>query len=427
VLLGGASTTELPSTWSNLTAIWDPKDDSWVQAGLIDWFAHSTTKEDPFEEETFCLLPDGSVLVPAVRDTPKAQRYLPWLDQWVNCKDSPVPLAITSLKTVQVEDETGPIILLPSGAAFAIGGTGLTALYTPPPASDLDGPGSWTLGPTFPQDMSVNPNWQTLTALDAPACLLPSGKVVCMGGTTVLDGGEYFSQSPVLLEYDPASTATTLPPLDVQPDLPAGNYTWQSFMLLLPTGQILLSAQASTLYLYTPDPATGAPQDAWRPTILSVPSVMVPGNSYTITGTQFNGLSQAVCYGDDAGMATNYPIVRLTNPVTGQVAYARSYDFSSMGVATGTAVQSCMIEIPSYLANEVPPHEVSLGQWNLVVIANGIPSESVSVELRIYPCQGILDNPPNLGDYNTLAEFHEAVSDWRREVKACLMEYGQLP
>jgi hypothetical protein len=49
-------------------------------------------------------------------------------------------------------------------------------------------------------------------ARDAPACLLPSGKVVCMGGTTVqvstMEGLDYLSFNPVLLEYDPASTVT---------------------------------------------------------------------------------------------------------------------------------------------------------------------------------------------------------------------------
>lgn len=31
----------------------------------------------------------------------------------------------------------------------------------------------------------------TLTALDAPACLLPNGKVVCFGGTTEPVPGDY--------------------------------------------------------------------------------------------------------------------------------------------------------------------------------------------------------------------------------------------
>jgi hypothetical protein len=376
VLIGGASVTEPPSTWSKLTAIWDPAHDSWVQAGLEFGAVAATTKEDPFEEETFNLLPDGSVLVPAVRDAPKAQRYLPWLDRWIDCAPAPVTLGVGSINGA-LEEETGPTVLLPDGRAFAIGGSGLTALYTPPPASSPTGPGSWTKGPSFPADTSSTPNWPTLTALDAPACLLPHGRVVCMGGTTVPDGSEYYPENPVLLEFDPASAATTLPQLDVQPALPAGKYTWQCFFLILPTGQMLLSAQDSTLFLYTPDPATSAPNPAWKPAHIRVDTHMTLGHSYTVRGTQINGLSQGACYGDDGGMASNYPIVRLTHPATGQVVYARSHDFSTMAVATGTAVphdlHSCRIDIPPYLA---------VGHWNLVVIANGIPSDPVSVHIH---------------------------------------------
>jgi len=376
VLLGAASVTEPPSTWSRLTAIWNPHDNSWVQAGLEFGAVGTTTKKDPFEEETFNLLADGSVLAPAVRDAPKAQRYLPWLDRWVDCAPSPVDLAVKTVNGT-LEEETGPTILLPDGRAFAIGGSGLTALYTPPPASSPTGPGSWTKGPSFPADTSANPNWPTLTALDAPACLLPHGRVVCMGGTTVPDGPEYYPVNPVLLEFDPGSAASTLPPLAVQPPLPAGKFTWQCAFMLLPTGQLLLSAQDSTLFLYTPTPATSAPNPAWKPAHISVDHHMALGHSYTISGTQINGLSQAVGYGDDAGMATNYPIVRLTHPATGQVAYVRSYDFSTLGVATGTAVphdlHSCRVDIPSYLA---------VGHWNLVVIANGIPSDPVAVHIH---------------------------------------------
>jgi hypothetical protein len=395
VLLGGASVTESPSTWSQLTAIWDPNDNSWIQAGLEFGALSTTTKEDPFEEETFSLLPDGSVLAPAVRDAPKAQRYVPSLDEWVNCTASPVDLAVGSVQGTS-ENETGPTILLPNGTAFCIGGGGLTAVYTPPGASNPTGAGSWTQGPSFPKDTSASPNWPTLTALDAPACLLPNGKVVCMGGTTVIDGPEYYSLNPVLFEYDPSSSATTLPQLDKQPALPSGNYTWQSCFLLLPTGQMLLSAQSNTLFLYTPDPATSTPNPAWAPANISVPPTMVLSHSYTLSGTQLNGLSQAVCYGDDAGMATNYPIVQLTD-TAGQVVYLRSYNFSTMGVATGTTVpddlQSCTIDIPSNLAT---------GNWNLVVIANGIPSSSVPVQIAAQDCFFIVDNSTfSIGEIDT--------------------------
>ncbi|HXY57369.1 MAG TPA: kelch repeat-containing protein [Methylocystis sp.] len=374
VLLGGATPSGPPPSWSKRTAIWDPRTDAWVEAGLKFGTLASTDKKDPFEEETFVLLRDGSVLAPAVRDTPKAQRYVPLLDEWVHVHDSPVPLAIDTLSGVGVF-ETGPAILLPSGKVFVIGGTGQTALFAPGP--HLNSPGSWTTGPVFPPDTSASPNWPTLTALDAPACLLPNGKVVCLGGATEPDAGDYFSFNPIFLEYDPHNPATTLPLLDVQPTLPAGNWTWQSCFLLLPTGQLLCSAQTNQLFLYTPDLASGLPHHDWKPAHIEVPECMAPGHSYRLSGAQINGLSQAVCYGDDAGMATNYPIVRLSNPISGQIVYVRSHDFSMMGVAPADLHgyedrHSCRIDIPSSLP---------LGHWDLVVVANGIASDSIRVRI----------------------------------------------
>jgi hypothetical protein len=335
VMLGAANSTQFPQT--KRTAIWDPSDNSWIEAGLEFGVLTSTDKSDPFEEETWALLPDGSVLAPSVVNTPQAQRYVPSLDQWVNCTSSPVNLAITTLQGADVE-ETGGLILLPDGRAFAIGGTGQTALFTP--GANATDPGSWTQGPNFPDDTTQNANWPRLTALDAPACLLPSGKVVLLAGNAEPTDGDFFSSNPLFLEFDPSSTATTLPQLDVQASLPSGNQTWQSMLLLLPTGQMLCSAQSDTLFLYTPDPAAGAPDPSWKPGFITAPTTMVQGHSYTLTGTQLNGLSQACSYGDDAGMATNYPIVRLTELGTGQVVYVRSYDFSSMGVATAATTQS---------------------------------------------------------------------------------------
>ena len=225
----------------------------------------------------------------------------------------------------------------------------------------------------FPPDTSAGPKWPTLTALDAPAGLLPNGKVVCLGGTTQPDGGDYFSFNPVFLEYDPHNPSTILPQLDVQPTLPAGNWTWQSCFLILPTGQLLCSAQTNQLFMYTPDPASGLPHHDWRPVHIDVPECMVPGHSYRLSGVRINGLSQAVCYGDDAGMATNYPIVRLTNPLSSQIVYVRSHNFSTMSIAQaepheyGGDHHSCTI------------HSVGIAAWPLgpIVIANGIASDAI--------------------------------------------------
>jgi hypothetical protein len=196
------------------------------------------------------------------------------LDEWIHVHDAPAPLAIDTLLGVEVF-ETGPSILLPSGDVFVIGGPGQTVIFKPGP--HLNSPGSWAIGPVFPDDTSGSPNWPTLTALDAPACLLPSGKVVCLGGNAEPDGTDYFSLNPVFFEFDPNSGATTLPPLDAQPTLPAGNFTWQSAFLLLPTGQLLCSAQTNSLFLYTPDPANGLPHHDWMPGHIEAPRCMVPG------------------------------------------------------------------------------------------------------------------------------------------------------
>ena len=264
--------------------------------------------------------------------------------------------------------EIGPTLVLPSGKALTIGGTGQTAIFTHGGA--VTAPGSWIQGPTFPADTSVGANWPTLTALDAPACLLPSGRVVMMGGTTVPDGGGYFSQNPVFLEYDPAGAPPIMPKLDVQPALPAGTFTWECNFLLLPTGQLLCSAHGGTLFLYTPDPATAAPHHSWRPSHISVHHSLARGHSHEVHGRHINGLSQAVCYGDDGGMATNYPIVRLSNG--SGVHYMRSYDFSTMGIATGPAEHSCHFHIPASLPS---------GKYHLEVVANGIASEPIHVHL----------------------------------------------
>jgi hypothetical protein len=59
VLLGGATPSGAPPTWSKRTAIWDPNNNSWVEAGLKFGALSNTDKKDPFEEEGFALLPDA--------------------------------------------------------------------------------------------------------------------------------------------------------------------------------------------------------------------------------------------------------------------------------------------------------------------------------------------------------------------------------
>src|SRR5207249_9937370 len=99
-------------------------------------------------------------------------------------------------------------------------------------------------------------------------------------------------------------------------------------MLVLPTGQVAMTNYSGQIALYNPD---GAPQASWMPTITRIVN---NGGGFTLTGTQLNGLSEGASYGDDNEMASNYPILRLTDS-TGAYQFARTFNWLPGVVATG--------------------------------------------------------------------------------------------
>ena len=88
-----------------------------------------------------------------------------------------------------------------------------------------------------------------------------------------------------------------------------------------------------------------------------------------ISGIQFNGLSQGADYGDDVQMATNFPLVRITNNATGHVFYARTANHSTMSIKPG-AHGSTTFTVPG---------DIETGPSVLVVVANGIASSGVAI------------------------------------------------
>jgi len=129
-------------------------------------------------------------------------------------------------------------------------------------------------------------------------------------------------------------------------------------MLVLPSGQVLYSNGSSTENIYTPD---SGPNSAWAPTISNITNDSGT-NTFTLTGTQLNGLSEGSAYGDDAQMASNYPIVQLTDQA-GNISFARTFNWSSTGVATGGTTETVNFTVPG-----------GLGAYLVNVIANGIAS-----------------------------------------------------
>jgi hypothetical protein len=327
---------------SNKCAIYDPVANTWT--------AGPTKDDTRCTEETWVLLPDQTVLCLECDRQPRTEKYVMAANQWVTAGNTPVTLVDTK------SDEIGSALALPDGRVFCIGATPNTALYTPPAIANQ--PGTWAAGPSFP----VVVQGLVTGAKDAPACLLPNGRVLCVVAPYSPAQGTW--GSPLYFyEYDPAANTLT----QVSSPSNGGGSPFSSRLILLPTGEVLHTNGTSTVAIYAPD---GAPDPSWRPSITSVPSALLPGQTYVLHGRQINGLSQAVIYGDEGAMATNYPIVRLVNTGTGAVVYCRTHDHSTMGIQTGAVVHTTKFTVPA---------STPLGGYQLCVIANGISSDCVSV------------------------------------------------
>jgi hypothetical protein len=242
----------------------------------------------------------------------------------------------------------GPALLRPDGTVFAIGASGFTGIYTPP-ASGATAPGSWAIGPAMPSGLNVE---------DGPAALLPSGHVLFGGSPGDSGTGlRYFEFDGSVLNSVPA------------PARASSDATYYTQLLVLPTGQVLFVDGSTTVQLYTPA-SSPTYNPAWAPTITSVSSTIENSATYSISGTQFNGLSQGTAFGDESQNATNYPLVRITNNATGHVFYCKTHDHSSMGVATGVTLVSTNFDVPA---------TVESGASSIQVVANGIPSLAVAI------------------------------------------------
>ena len=141
-------------------------------------------------------------------------------------------------------------------------------------------------------------------------------------------------------------------------------------LLVLPTGQIMFTDFTTDVEVFTP---AGTYNPTWAPAITSAPSGVTRGKTYTVSGTQFNGLSQGAAYGNDFQDATNYPLVRIVNQATGHVFYCRTHNHSTMAVATGSKKVSTNFDVPA---------NAETGFSELFVVANGITSSPVSIEVR---------------------------------------------
>jgi hypothetical protein len=321
-----------------------------LTASNLTWSITGTNKADQNSEEGWTLLPgdpsgpnypnNGKVLTVDVWNGTQSELYDPNTGSWSLAGSTPVTLVACN--------EIGPAVLRPDGTVFVTGATGNTAIYNSNPFST-----GWRAGPTFPPGLGVP---------DGPAALLPNGKVLVQAGPN----NPCYSAGSKFYEFD----GTTLTHV-ADPPRASVDPSFVGRMLVLPTGQILFTDYSQDVEVYTP---SGTYNFVWQPTINTYPGNITLGASwYQITGTQLNGLSQGAMYGDDAQSATNYPLVRITNYTTGHVFYMFTHNHSSMGVATAGVNVSTLFD---------PPLNMERGWSYLVVVANGIPSAPVNLNVN---------------------------------------------
>lgn len=296
---------------------------------------YSTGKADGNDEEGLTMLPNGKVLVVDVGVAQGSEIFDPATKKWTSAGKVPQVL-------VGDGSELGPQVLMYDGKVICFGGSVHNCIYD-------SKTGVWSSAPDYPNIGGA------LDCADAPACLLPNGKVL------VQTSPGLFNPPSVFLEFD-GKTFTKVPAPPNAPFEPSfvGN------MLTLPTGEILFTDQSPDVEVYQPGGTTVA---GVAPTITSAPSLIKAGATYTISGTQFNGLSGCSAYGDDQQNATNYPLIRITNKASGHVFYCREFNPSTMAICTGSTIVS---------TNFTVPLDIELGPATIQVVTNGIASAPVN-------------------------------------------------
>jgi hypothetical protein len=333
---------------SSEAAFLNPKSLTWTPTG-------SATKADLNDEEGWTLLPNGKVLTVDAyvwsydAAGKNSEIYDPRTQSWSSAGSTGVQLwdsAAACGGTAFASQEVGPAVLRPNGTVFATGANSCGAAHT---AVYDSRSGTWSAGPDFPNGLGIG---------DGPAALEPNGRVLMMTSPGVFNfGASYF-------EWD----GRRLIPAPAPPNAPFESSFFGN-MLVLPTGQILLTDFYNDIEIYTP--ASAGESEDYAPVINSVSSELRRRRTYTVTGFRFNGVSQGAAYGDDAQGASNFPLVRITNKRTGHVAYARTHDHSSMAVASPQFVST----------NFDVPKSIESGDSTLQVVVNGVASAGVAVTI----------------------------------------------
>ncbi len=339
-----------------------------------------TAKADSNGEEGYINLPNNKVLVVDANILNSGVSQSEIFDAATNTWEPPVPTAGVALTDLGgpvaggacASHEVGPGVARPDGTIIYFSGStlGQNAVY-----NVSSGLWSHPAHVDFPVLGGVQ-----YGAADAPASLLPDGHVLVMSSpvtctqTAVGPPAKFtiFNTPSHFFEWDGSSLT------QVADSTNAGAFdSYQGRMLLLPTGEVLLTAYdqgsnvAQQLYRNSNPQLTG-----YGPVITNFPPANLGlGTTYSIGGTNFNGFSQGAFYGDDSQSSTNYPLVRITDSAS-HVFYAKTHGISHMGIEAPSdtaTITTTDFDVPTGLAT---------GSGSLVVVTNGFPSTSFPISVE---------------------------------------------
>jgi hypothetical protein len=397
VLIEGGEYNQGSADWTNKGALYDPFNNSWTSVTPPSGWSTIGDAES-------IILPNGTYMLANCCDNPGHQALasisgttVTWtMSNSYNYNDEQGYAALPNGNVLMVDvwnhgstyddyeiynTSTGTWSLagttadyLSSTSTFELGAASLTPQYGSqgtiiqftangsPGVNDVYDVTSstWTPGPVTKVGST------TYYYADAPAATLPDGNVLTEGSPGYGATPAHFWEFNI--STSGAVTATQVNDTNTSPS--SSNFTGN--LIPLPACQILWdNSQYSTdVAVYTPQ---GSANGSWLPVVSSVSSTLTIGSTgNAISGTNFNGFDLGGAYGDDAQAATNFPLVRITNNGTGDVCFARSHNFSTMGVWT-SGTTNAEFDIPTTCES---------GASTLQVIVNGISSTGVNVTLQ---------------------------------------------
>jgi hypothetical protein len=326
-----------------------------ISGTSVSWSTTGSGKDDSNDEEGWTQLPNGDILVvDANTQIGSAPNKVEIYDLSSGTWSSPGNTA--QELTDPGSHELGPAVLRVDGKLVYFGAVGHNDIYN-------TATGTWTAGPDFPV---LNGN--QYDCADAPAVPLTNGHVLVQASPGVFNTPSHFWEFSISKKHRNGK----LKQVD-EPAQAPGTSSFEGVFLVLPTGQVMWNdsqTQPNELATYTP---VGNVTEKWLPVVSSVSTSLTVGSTNNaISGTNFNGSSQGGAYGDDAQMSTNWPLVRITNNNTGDVCYAKSHDFSTMGVWT-TGTTNAEFDIPN---------TCETGASKLQAVVNGLASAGTAVTLH---------------------------------------------